>query len=337
MSFPDTKYMGSKQAILPFIISHIRPLSFSSAMDAFSGSGCVAYAMKRLGKRVTANDFHRFAYHIAKTTVENNSITLSANILAMLLRRNPKSKTFVKDTFTGLYFKEEDCDFIDNTYANIRDLTNETHQSLALAALCRACMKKRPRGIFTFVGNKGRDGRRDLKISLKQQFLEAIPLFNQAVFSNHQRNKATCSDVFDLSPKGVDLVYIDPPYMSPHSDCDYTRRYHFIEGLCSYWKGLILQAHTVTKKIHSYPTAFKNTRTACDAFSRLFDHFKNCILVVSYGSNGIPGREEMVRLLRQFKKQVRVYETTHKYCFGNHHHKVGQNNNDVSEYLFIAV
>ena len=337
MSFPDTKYMGSKRAILPFIVRHVKDLPFRTAMDAFSGSACVGYALKGLGKRVIANDFHTFAFHLAKATIENNSTTLSAEDLDRLTRPHPNAGTFVRENFTDLYFNEEDCRFVDETYANILELRSGLKRSLALASLCRACVKKRPWGIFTFVGDKGRDGRRDLKISMRQQFLEAAGLFNQAVFSNKKANMACCMDVFETSTRGVDLVYIDPPYVSEHSDCDYTRRYHFIEGLCSYWEGMELQTRTVTKKIRSYPTAFKARQTVHEAIRRLFAHFRDCILVVSYGSNGIPNRDEMVRLLRQFKKRVRVEETNHKYCHGNHRHRVGQNNNDVSEYLFIGV
>ena len=197
-------------------------------------------------------------------------------------------------------------------------------------------MKKRPRGIFTFTGNKGGDGRRDQKISLKQQFFEAADLFNRAVFSNKKTNKAICKDVFDTPSQDIDLVYIDPPYVSEHSDCDYTRRYHFVEGLCTYWLDKTIQRETITKKFRSYPTAFKSPKTIYDAFYRLFSHFRDNIIVVSYGSNGIPNRNEMTRILGEFKKHVRVEAIEHKYCHGNHRHKVGKNNNDVLEYLFIG-
>ena len=336
MPFPETKYMGSKRAILPFILGHIKGLTFRTAMDAFSGSACVAYAIKALGKRVISNDFHRFAFHIARATIQNNSTTLSEKDLARLTRRNAQAATFVRDTYAGLYFGEADCRFIDETYANVQELRSPLKRSLALASLCRACMKKRPWGIFTFVGNTGMDGRRDLKLSLREHFLEAAKLFNQAVFSNGEANRALCQDVFDTSPRGIDLVYIDPPYVSEHSDCDYTRRYHFVEGLCSYWHGVELQPYTVTKKIRSYETAFSTRRSVLEAFRRLFSHFQESILVVSYGSNGIPDRTHMVRLLREFKRHVRVEETNHRYCHGNHSHRVGRNHNSVREYLFIA-
>ena len=45
--FPQTRYMGSKQNLLPFLLTHISGLKFHRALDAFSGSNCVAYALKR--------------------------------------------------------------------------------------------------------------------------------------------------------------------------------------------------------------------------------------------------------------------------------------------------
>ena len=72
MPFPNTKYMGSKQAILSFVIDTLSDIEFDTALDAFSGSGCVGYAIKEMGKTVIANDHMKFAYHIAKSTIENN-------------------------------------------------------------------------------------------------------------------------------------------------------------------------------------------------------------------------------------------------------------------------
>ncbi len=335
-SFPDTKYMGSKQAILPEIMQALSSIEFDSALDAFSGSACVSYALKQMGKRIVANDFLEFAYNIAKATVENNNVKLTPKTIEFLLEPNSKAGTFVRDTYKNLYFCEEDCAFIDNTYANIKELADATEQSIAMAALCRACMKKRPRGIFTFTGKKGWDGRRDLRISMARQFIDAIRLFNACVFDNGRKNIATCLDVFETSAEGIDLVYIDTPYISPHSDCDYTRRYHFVEGLCSYWSKVAIQYETTTKKIRSYKTAFCSAKTVIAAFERLFYHFRECKLAVSYSSNGIPGRDEMIELLKETKSKVQVVEIPHKYSFGNQRHKVGNNNNSVTEYLFIA-
>jgi DNA adenine methylase len=335
MPFPNTKYMGSKQSILSFITDTLSEIEFDTALDAFSGSGCVSYAIKEMGKTVISNDHMKLAYNIAKATIENNTTKLNPQDINQLLKKNRKAKHFVRDTFKGLYFSDEENSFLDNTVANIEEFS-PIKKSLALASLCRACMKKRPRGIFTFTGNKGFDGRSDLKKSMKEQYLDAISLFNNAVFNNGFKNKAYCLDVFDIPNEGIDLVYIDTPYVSPHSDCDYTRRYHFVEGLCSYWRDVEIQEHTTTKKFKSYPTNFKTVQTVEDAFKKLFEYFKNSKIVVSYGSNGVPNKNRMIDMLKEYKKKVYVEEISHTYYFGNQGHKKGNENNSVKEYLFVG-
>lgn len=335
-TFPATKFMGSKQRILSFVLCHIEGLGFENALDAFSGSGCVAYAFKRLGVKVHANDFLSFAYHTARATIENNTTRLAEEDVRKLLKPNKNAASFVQDTFESLYFSHEDNRFLDNLWANIEELKSPLKRSLALAAACRAAMKKRPRGIFTFTGRKGWDGRKDLRLTMREQFLSAVSEFNNAVWSNGKENRAMCGDVFDINPKGYDLVYIDTPYVSPYSDCDYTRRYHFVEGFCSYWQDSEILRDTKTKKIPSYETAFSSRNGVHEAFHRLFHHFRKSNLVVSYSSNGVPCKAEMIELLSNEKKKVRVHEFLHRYHHGNHAHKVGNNNNRVVEYLFVA-
>ncbi len=336
MSFPPTKYMGSKRVLLPFILESISHLKFETVLDAFSGSACVAYGLKQQGHQVHSNDFLHFAFRVAHATIENNATRLDEDDVHRLLRPNKRAKTFIQETFADLYFEPEEDAFLDNLNANIQEMSNPLKKSLALASACRAAMKKRPRGIFTFTGRKGWDGRNDLKLSLREQFLEAVRRFNEAVFSNRRRNRAFCSDVFKIDPEPYDLVYIDPPYVSPYSDCDYTRRYHFLEGLCRSWTGVELMPKTVTKKIRSYPTDFSTKDKATDAFRRLFGHFRRSTLAVSYSSNAIPSRDEMIRLLKEFKRNVEVREIQHRYSHGNHNHKVGDNKNSVVEYLYVA-
>ncbi len=328
--------MGSKQRLLPFIREHLRGLEFESALDAFSGSGCVAHMLKRTGIQVHANDFLTFCFHTARATTENNATRLTSEDVNKLLRSNSKAESFVSETYSGLFFEEVDCAFLDNLWVNIQLLKSPLKRSLALAAASRACMKKRPRGLFTFTGKTGWDGRRDLRISMREQFIEAVEVLNACVFSNQKANKAYHGDVFDLPNDLADLVYLDPPYISPFSDCDYTRRYHFVEGYCTYWKGADIMMGTKTKKLRSYETAFGGRSGVADAFRRLFAHFKRSIIVLSYSSNGIPSREDLVAMLKEYKRSVVVHEVAHRYHHGNHAHKVGDNNNVAKEYLFIA-
>lgn len=136
--------------------------------------------------------------------------------------------------------------------------------------------------------------------------------------------------------KQADLVYIDPPYYSPLSDNEYVRRYHFVEGLVKNWNDVEMQWNTKTKKFKSYPTPFKNLEGAYAAFENLFKYHQNSILIVSYSSNSLPSKEEMVRIMKKFKRNVEVISVNHKYSFGNKGNNVGTNNNEVEEYLFVG-
>jgi DNA adenine methylase len=196
-------------------------------------------------------------------------------------------------------------------------------------------MKRRARGIFTFVGSRYDDGRRDMRASLDTHFVDNVHAFNAAVFDNGKHNKAFGKDVFDLDV-AADLVYIDPPYFTPNSDNDYTRRYHFVEGLVRRWRGLKIQDHTITRKFASFSTPFSSRETVTGAFDELFAKYAKSVMVVSYSSNSIPDKATISGLLKKYKEHVVVHEVAHRYSFGNQAHRVGNNANEVREFIFVA-
>ena len=48
--YPQLRFMGSKFRLLPWINDVLSDLRFETALDAFSGSGCVSYLLKTMGK-----------------------------------------------------------------------------------------------------------------------------------------------------------------------------------------------------------------------------------------------------------------------------------------------
>ncbi|MEK5233133.1 Dam family site-specific DNA-(adenine-N6)-methyltransferase [Lysinibacillus sp. FSL K6-0232] len=333
--FPSTRYMGSKEKLLPYIWGIASQFEFETILDLFSGSGVVSYMFKSQGKKVLSNDYMAFSSNITKVLVENNHVILTKDDIAEILKEPEHIDKFVSETFQGLFFNDEDNLFIDKVRTNLGLIKDDMKKSMFLAALVRACLKKRPRGIFTYTGLRYDDGRRDLKLTLQEQFIEAIESFNNAVFDNGQNNLSFNSDSMNFE-KQADLVYIDPPYYSPLSDNEYVRRYHFVEGLVKNWNDVEMQWNTKTKKFKSYPTPFKNLEGAYAAFENLFKYHQNSILIVSYSSNSLPSKEEMVRIMKKFKRNVEVISVNHKYSFGNKGNNVGTNNNEVEEYLFVG-
>lgn len=334
LKYPSTRWMGSKSKLLTHLQQATKNLQYKSVIDLFSGSGIVGYMFKSLGKQVISNDYMALSAVYTKAMIENNSITLPiAKAKALLLPPNRKISSFVQRTFAGLYFTDEENLIIDIIRANISKLPNQYERAIAKAALIRACTKKRPRGIFTYVGDRYNDGRKDLQISLPEHFIKAVKEINAAVFNNSKKNQSKQVDAMTIRRK-VDLVYMDPPYFSPLSDNEYVRRYHFIEGLACDWEGLEIQTHTKTKKFKSYPTPFSSRKGAYDAFDKLFKKFKDSILVVSYASNSLPTLDEIVGLMSKYKTNVQVVKVDYKYSFGNQ--KEGILGNDVQEYIFIG-
>ena len=330
--------MGSKSAILDFIFEKLGKLEYDSVLDAFSGSGAVAYEFKKRRKQVTANDFLNFSHEICKAVIENSRQKINEEQLAKLQTPRPDASTTVRDYFENVYFTREECYFLDSLWANISDMPRSYRKDLAIAAACRACQKRYPRGIFTVTGSKGRDQRRDFSIELPQHFVNAVESFNDAVFDNGRDNEAYCGNIMGFKKTDFDLVYLDPPYWSPLADNDYVRRYHFIEGYSKYWKDLNIDEKTKTKKFSSsyYPTPFSRRESATNALNELFQRFADSIIVVSYSSNSFPDRAELKAMLGKFKDEVRVEVMPHTYSFGNQGSTVGRIKNKVDEYLFIG-
>lgn len=334
--FPATRYMGSKRKLLGEIWNIASSFKHTSVLDLFSGSGIVSYLFKAQGKRVIANDHMASAFVNAQAMVANARERLSYSDAERLISTPLPHDDFVSRTFEDIYFSKADLETIDAIRTGIKRMRSPSRRALARAALMRACMKKRARGIFTYVGERYDDGRRDLKLSIAQHFIDAAQQVSDAVFDSGVRCEARWGDSMDLNAPDVDLVYMDPPYFSRHSDNEYVRRYHFVEGLARDWKGVEIQHDTLTRKFKSYPTPFSTHQGAVDAFDRLFRKFRRSTILVSYSSNSLPTKDEMVGLLAKHKSRVEVVPVDHRYSFGNRAKNASAPRNTVKEYLFVG-
>jgi len=335
-AYPPIRFMGSKSRLLPWIHTILADFPFQTAADVFAGSGCVGYLFKAMGKQVVSSDFLNLGATLAKALVENPGQSLTAANLQTLLRTDFDHPRFIEETFKGIFFTPKDLRFLDQVCWNINQLADPYHQALARAALIRSCAKRQPRGVFTISGDPEhyKDGRRDLRLSLREHFLEQTAVYNEAVFDNGRPNYACHSDVYELQlPIEVDLVYLDPPYVPRADDNCYMKRYHFLEGLSCYWYGQTIMPETKVKKIEKPFTPFSYRRTAIDAFDRLFRKFADSILVLSYSSNGFPDLNVLQRLMRKYKPRVEVFERAHRYHFGTHQ---AVKRAQVQEYLIIG-
>jgi adenine-specific DNA-methyltransferase len=335
-AFPQFRFMGSKYRLLPWIAEVLSDLRFQSAVDAFSGSGCVSYLLKSMGKRVVSNDFLNFCAMISRATIENDHCRVDAKTMEALLEYSPFHRRFVETTFRDVFFTAPDLRFLDVVSWNIRKMQDPYVRALAIAALVRSCLKRQPRGVFTVAGDPERykDGRRDLRLSIEEHFVEQVAIFNKCVFCNGKDHRSVCGSIFDLDTEDIDLVYMDPPYVPRADDNCYMKRYHFLEGLSCYWEGQRIMEDSRVKKIAKPYTPFSYRKSATEAFDTLFRKFSVSTLVLSYSSNGYPDLDVLVSLMHRYKKSVRVFEKEHRYHFGTH---AAVRRNVVQEYLIVGV
>ena len=149
--YPATLYRGNQCRIIASLKQFLDDLGAEKVFDAFSGSGVVSYLFKNLGYEVLSCDNMQYAYHLNKALVENSHHTLNQQDISFIFQNN-ENPGFITETFKGLYFSEAENRFLDRVSFNIHRMKHPYKKSLALAALGRACLRRRPRSIFTYVG-----------------------------------------------------------------------------------------------------------------------------------------------------------------------------------------
>jgi DNA adenine methylase/adenine-specific DNA-methyltransferase len=331
-NFPRLRYMGSKYRLVPYLAEVFAEVGGKTALDAFSGSGVVGYTLKCLGYQVTTNDFLNFPAVISRAAIVNHAERLEQDDVAMICGGSADGRDFIQRTFEGLYFNREDRAFLDSAWSHI-DQLDGGKRALAISALVLAAARKQPRGVFTFTDLRYDDGRRDLHIPLSDHFRERAAEYNKVVFDSGQPCRAICGDVFAVNSGEFDLVYLDPPYAPPRDDNCYIKRYHFLEGLSVYWRGLSIMENTKTKKLAKRYTPFSYKGAVVNALHKVFEQFRDSAIVLSYSSNAVPDAETIESLLGEVKSDVEVRRINHRYSFGTHQ---AAERRLASEYLFIA-
>ena len=340
-NFPSTRYQGSKYKLLKWIWSNIKDLSFNTALDAFGGTGSVAYLFKRMGKEVTYNDILTSNYYVGLALIENSKSILTNADLEFILskHRDIQYPTFIQDTFRNIYYLDHENRWLDIVVTNIRNLTNPYKKALAYYCLFQACIIKRPYNLFhrknlyirTAEVDRSFGNKTTWDTPFEEHFRSFAQEVNQYIFDNGRKCLALNPDVFEV-PGRFDLVYIDPPYISSKGvGVDYFEFYHFLEGLMDYdtWKERIdyRSKHRRLKQLAKSPWVDKNK--IADVFEKLFRAYQDSILVISYRSDGIPSQDDLFALLRKYKKKVMVRKLGYKYVLST--------NGNSAELLYIAI
>jgi adenine-specific DNA methylase len=317
--FPPTRYQGSKRKTAIAILAALDHLEYHTVLDAFGGSAAVAYAFKCAGKAVTYNDRLAFNHQIGRALIENHGQPLSDGEIDAVGRRRPDRRygAVVRDTFSGIYYTDEENEWLDVARANIEATPDPHRRAMAWFALFQSAMAKRPYNLFhrsnlymrtadvtRSFGNKA-SWDRPFDMHFRKFAMQA----NRALLDTGVTCRATRGDALEIDGR-FDLVYIDPPYVSARgAGVDYRDFYHFLEGLLEYdhWPEMIDQS-SKHRRLVRINDPWAGADTIRDMFRRLFDRFRDARLAVSYRDDGIPAVPEISDMLRSRGKTVQVID-----------------------------
>jgi adenine-specific DNA methylase len=338
---PQTRYQGSKYKLLEWIWQHLSKLDFITALDAFGGSACVSYLLKAKGKQITYNDILKSNYLVGQAIIANDTDTLSISDISFLLQRHKNQiySDFIERTFHNIYFTDDENIWLDTVVQNIPKLPNFNKVAIAYYALFQAAISKRPYNLFhrknlymrTSEVPRSFGNKKTWDKPFEEHFRFFVQEANSAIFSNGQTCRALNMDALEV-PENYDLVYIDTPYINYKGvSVDYYGFYHFLEGLTDYknWENRI-DFRSKHKRLQVIKSPWNDQKLIHEEFEKLFNHFADSTLVVSYRSDGIPSTDEIVSMMQKVKKQVSLYTLNGKYKY------VLSTNNKSTETLVIG-
>jgi len=340
--YPSTRYSGSKRRLLNWIWEHVKDLKFNTVLDLFGGTGSVSLMFKRYGKQVFYNDLLKFNQLIGEAIIENKNTFVSDSDLDKILDLNNKKDypDFIQKNFRGVFFLDHENEWLDKVTANILNLDNKYKKAILFASLFQSCLAKRPFNLFhranlyirTANVPRSFGNKTTWETPFEQLFRRFVHEYNRAVFDNGKRNLVIGGYDAISAPNGVDLVYIDPPYFSKRSGgTNYLVFYHFLEGLADYknWAKRIKTSNTKIRRINDTPEikAWTYKEEVKRSFKKVIERFQDAIIVLSYQEGGIPSKEEIFKILKSYKKKVKVLSMPHRYVLSR---------NSKNELLFIA-
>lgn len=345
------RFIGSKYRMLSRIseIMVIEGFHGKTFFDTFSGSAAVGRFFKRQFS-VTSNDSLYFSYVLQKALIEINhtprfsdlrikglSSHVDVRVMEILSYLNDlrgedgfitQHYTPASDKTDGIsrmYFSTDNGRRIDAMRASIEkwhlegELDEEEYFyliALLLLAVQRVANISGTYGAF----NKTWDPRAKNRIELR-----FVP-----VISSPFTHMALNMDVFDtLDMVSTDIAYVDPPY-NPRQ---YISNYHLLETIARYDHPKIHGKTGMRECSETEKSSFSRIGSAEAHFSKLLAKLKSSQVIVSYNSEGIMRKDEILGIMDGHFSSVSVYE----YPFPRFKSSSYTGDHVLLEYLFTGV
>ena len=293
------KYLGSKRLLRSWIADRIcetagTPRTF---LDGFFGTGAVSFAMACRGvPHIVAVDALRSNCAILRGFCEK-----SARLPALIEQLNalPPRAGYITENYAGTYFTSENCLRMDAMRAEIHrlhrdgEITDGEQDALLASFLLAADRVANTIGQYdaflkNIDGDSAAAGRHLVDDRVRTAFalrgLDAFPGDGMEVIEG---------DMIALAPGlHTEVAYYDPPY-NGRQYCD---NYHVLENIAR-WEKPALFGKTRKFDRTGLRSPFSQRAHAADALRRLVAGTRAPHLFLSYSSEGILSRKEILAIL----------------------------------------
>jgi adenine-specific DNA-methyltransferase len=305
------KYLGSKRALLPWILQVVERLvevePLRSALDPFSGSARVAHALKARGFRVIASDYANYAYILAKALVEADArIYTPERINPLLNHLNglPGEEGWFTETYArkARFFQPFNAARIERIRKEIDVVSegDERLRAILLTSLMLAADK-----VDSTTGIQMAFLKKWAPRSYNPLHLEYPPLLPG-------EGTVLLGDAIDIVKEHeVDLLYLDPPY-NQHS---YLANYHI-------WETLVLfdtpSCYGIAQKrsdVQTRKSPFNSRSKAKEALQSVIYNARAKVILLSFSNEGFHTESELLEIARE-KGYVAVLRHPYKRYVG---------------------
>lgn len=349
--FQTFNYIGSKTKLLNYIGESITEYTkkdlknIDSFLDAFSGTGVVSYYMLKNGcKNVISNDIQHYAYTISSVwsdidvdILKINKILLDINnMLVKIIKPIKSDKNYIHNTYTPaskperMYFTELNGYKIDITRMYIekiaKDISYNEYKLLLKILLYSAS------NVANISSTYGAFLKKFKPNALKELVLKDNILETLVKSKSNTRHKTYNKDIFELlneiKTKEIEVCYLDSPYNSRN----YSKNYFVLEAISKYDKSTVRGITGLRDQEIEGSKTFCSKVNTKNEFKKLFEQIKCKYLFMSYSSDSIVSKTDIISLLSENWKDIVCKEQDYKKFKSN------KNTDDkqVIEYLFCA-
>lgn len=330
-------YIGSKHSLLEWIsqifLTKTGWTSFQTKRiaDLFAGSGSVSFFFRQRGSSVLSNDIEPCSYIVTKALTETVYTPELQSWIAQINRAVAgKSHQTVNGFLTRHYspsegsnrkfFTIDNAKRIDYVRAEIESSELRSDDKIFLLASLLVSADKVANCASVYGAYL-----KDFKKTAEAAF-ELTPIH---IDTQPSQGKTTSQDVCNrqfLQSIQADLVYLDPPY----NQRQYSKNYFPLSVLAlspEAQERLVLTGVTGIPD-NCFSSAFCQKRTVKYAFQTVLSHLNAKWVFISYNSESLLSKDEMVELLKEYGR-ISVVERDYK-RFSS---KSGEKK-EIKEYLF---